>query len=82
MLKEKKKYKFDYIRENVEGWLPEFKKNITKQMIEITPYGIFVWNDIIKSSVLDYYGESIEDFDEWKKQREEYIDSLYNELKK
>ena len=51
-------------------------------MIEITPYGIFVWNDIIKSTILDYYGESIEDFDEWKKQREEYIDSLYNELKK
>ena len=28
-----------------------------------------------------YYGEPIEDFEDWKRQREEYIDNLYNELK-
>ena len=30
---------------------------------------------------MDYYGEVIDDYENWKKQREEYIYNLYNELK-
>lgn len=29
----------------------------------------------------DYYGEVIDNYDEWKRQREEYIENLYKELK-
>ena len=77
----KKEYCFDYIKENINRWSPDVKKNITKDMIGLTPYGIFVWNDITRSLILDWYGEPIEDFEDWKRQREEYIDKLYNELK-
>lgn len=28
-----------------------------------------------------YYGEPIEDFEDWKREREEYIDNLYNIIK-
>ena len=77
-----KKYCFDYIKENVNSWSPDLKKNITKEMIELTPYGLFLWADIFTGySALDYYGEPINDFEEWKRQRREYIDNLYNELK-
>ena len=29
----------------------------------------------------DYYGEVIDNYDEWKRQREEYIEKLYKQLK-
>jgi hypothetical protein len=30
---------------------------------------------------IDYYGEVISDYGEWSKQREEYIEELYKQLK-
>ena len=30
---------------------------------------------------IDYYGEVIDNYDEWKRQREEYIEKLYKQLK-
>ena len=30
---------------------------------------------------IDYYGEVISDYNEWSKEREEYIENLYKELK-
>ena len=78
----KKKYRFDNIRYDVMNWSPEVRKTMTKQMIYMLPDGLFYWSDLIKGLIIkDYFGEVIDDYQDWKKQREEYIDKLYNELK-
>lgn len=78
----KKKYCFDYIKEDVMKWAPDARKNVTKQMMYMIPCGLFYWSDLEKGLIIkDYYGEVIDDYDEWSKEREEYIDSLYNNLK-
>ena len=78
-----KKYCFDYIKEDVMKWAPEVRKTMTKQMIHMLPLRVtfpyFMPDRYIPA--MDYYGEVIDDYDEWNKQREEYIDSLYNEFK-
>ena len=79
----KKKYCFDYIKEDVMKWAPDVRKNVTKQMIYMLPLRVnfpFIMPDRITPAI-DYYGEVIDDYAEWHKQREEYIDNLYNELK-
>lgn len=79
----KKKYCFDYIKEDVMKWAPEVRKTMTKQMIYMLPLRVnlpFIMPDRIIPA-MDYYGEVIDNYDEWKKQREKYIDNLYNELK-
>lgn len=77
-----KKYRFDNIRYDVMNWSPEVRETMTKQMIHMIPYGLFYWSDLIKGLIIrDYFGKIIDDYDEWKKQREEYIDNLYNKLK-
>ena len=79
----KKKYCFDYIKEDVMKWAPEVRKTMTKQMIYMLPLRVnlpFIMPDIYIPA-MDYYGEVIDDYDEWHRQREEYIDNLYNELK-
>ena len=77
-----KKYCFDNIRHTVMNWSPEVRKTMTKQMIYMLPDGLFYWSDLIKGLIIkDYFGEVIDDYQDWKKQREEYIDKLYNELK-
>ena len=79
----KKKYCFDYIREDVMKWAPDVRKNITKQMLYMLPLRVqfpFISPEQITPPI-DYYGEVIDDYDEWKKEREEYIDNLYNNLK-
>lgn len=78
----KKKYRFDNIRHEVMNWSPEVRKTMTKQMIYMIPEGLFYWSDLIKGLIIrDYFGEVIDNYGEWSKQREEYIDNLYNELK-
>ena len=78
----KKKYRFDNIRHDVMNWSPEVRKTMTKQMIYMLPDGLFYWSDLIKGLIIkDYFGEVIDDYEDWHKQREEYIDNLYNELK-
>lgn len=82
-LGQKKKYCFDYIREDVMKWAPDVRKNVTKQMLYMLPLGVFfpfIMPDRI-TPPMDYYGEVIDNYDEWKKQREEYIENLYKELK-
>ena len=79
----KKKYCFDYIKEDVMKWAPEVRKTMTKQMIYMLPLRVnlpFIMPDRYIPA-MDYYGEVIDNYDEWKRQREEYIDNLYNELK-
>lgn len=79
----KKKYCFDYIKEDVMKWAPEVRKNVTKQMLYMLPLRVifpFIMPDRI-TPAMDYYGEVIDDYDVWNKQREEYIDNLYNKLK-
>ena len=78
-----KKYCFDYIKEDVMKWAPEVRKTMTKQMIYMLPLRVnlpFIMPDRYIPA-MDYYGEVIDNYDEWKRQREEYIDKLYNELK-
>jgi hypothetical protein len=78
----KKKYRFDNIRHDVMNWSPEVRKTMTKQMICMLPDRLFYWSDLEKGLVIkDYFGEVIDNYDEWHKQREEYIDNLYKELK-
>lgn len=77
-----KKYRFDNIRHTVMNWNPEVRKTMTKQMIYMIPHGLFYWSDLKKGLIIkDYFGEVIDDYEDWEKQREEYIDNLYNELK-
>ena len=80
----KKKYCFDYIKEDVMKWAPGVRKIMTKQMIHMLPLRVkfpFIIPGRI-TPAMDYYGEVIDDYGVWNKQREEYIDNLYDELKK
>lgn len=82
-LGQKKKYCFDYIKEDVMKWAPDVRKNVTKQMIYMLPLRVqfpFISPEQITPPI-DYYGEVIDNYDEWKRQREEYIDELYKQLK-
>lgn len=82
-LGQKKKYCFDYIREDVMKWAPDVRKNVTKQMIYMLPLRVqfpFISPEQITPTI-DYYGEVIDNYDEWKRQREEYIEELYKQLK-
>jgi len=79
----KKKYCFDYIKEDVMKWAPEVRETMTKQMIYMLPLRVlfpFILPEKITPPI-DYYGEVIDDYEEWKRQREEYIDNLYKDLK-
>ena len=79
----KKKYRFDYIKEDVMKWAPDVRKTMTKEMISFLPLKVtlpyFMPDRYIPA--MDYYGEVIDDYEDWKKQREEYIDSLFDKLK-
>ena len=78
-----KKYCFDYIKEDVMKWAPDVRKNVTKQMLYMLPLRVtlpyFMPDRYIPA--MDYYGEVIDNYDEWKRQREEYIEELYKQLK-
>lgn len=82
-LGQKKKYCFDYIREDVMKWTPEVRKNVTKQMLYMLPLRVqfpFILPEQITPAI-DYYGEVISDYGEWSKEREEYIENLYKQLR-
>ncbi len=79
----KKKYCFDYIGKDVMKWAPEMRKNVTKQMLYMIPLRVqfpFISPEQITPAI-DYYGEVIDDYDEWSREREEYIEKLYKKLK-
>ena len=74
-----KEYRFDYMREQVEKWNPGVP--ITLERIEFLPFFITLpWitlDEYIPPK--DYYGEVVEDFHEWYKQRHEYCLKLAKE---
>ena len=60
----KKKYCFDYIKEDVMKWAPEVRKTMTKQMIYMLPLRVnlpFIMPDRYIPA-MDYYGEVIDDY--------------------
>ena len=64
-------------------WAPDVRKNVTKQMLYMLPLKVrfpFISPEQI-TPPNDYYREAISDFNEWSKEREEYIENLYKELK-
>lgn len=77
-----KKYKFDYIREWVEKWNPDVPRTVER--IEMTPWDIlFPWfmpGEYLPTK--DHYGEIIEDFEEWYKQRHDFCIKLAEEYEK
>ena len=82
-LGQKKKYCFDYIREDVMKWAPDVRKNVTKQMLYMLPLRVqfpFISPEQITPAI-DYYGDVIDNYGEWSKEREEYIENLYKQLK-
>lgn len=84
MTKKSKKYCFDFIREECLKWPRFAKSRLTKQMILNTPLRTRLPLYIPNEEYLplrDYYGVEIDDIKEYLKQRDEYIDLLYIELK-
>ena len=78
----KKIYRFDYIKEMVEKWAPGVPR--TYQQINFLPWRItlpWIMPDCFIPAK-DYYGEVIEDLEEWHRQREEYIKNLVKEYEK
>ena len=77
-----KQYRFDYIKENVDKWNPSVPRDVAT--IESLPFWVSLpWltlDEYIPPK--DYYGEVVEDFDEWYNQRHEYCVKLAKEYKK
>ena len=74
-----KEYRFDYIREQVDNWNPDVPR--TLEQIEFLPFYIklpWIMPDEYRPAT-DYYGDVVEDFDEWYKQRHEYCLKLAKE---
>ena len=73
-------YKFDYM----EDWVKEWKcEHITKSMIQMLPYDIFIFADLTDSGYMkDHYDNDIKDMEEWSRQRSLYVDYLYNKYKR
>ena len=61
------------------------KKSMTKQMIYDIPFYISLPYMVPGEPYIppkDYYGEVVDDINEWMAQREKYIEKLYKKLKK
>ncbi len=74
-----KEYRFDYMREWVEQWHPSVPR--TLEGIRELPFDIllpWIMPDEYRPAK-DHYGEEIEDFEEWYRQREEYCKKLAKE---
>lgn len=69
-----KRYRFDYIRESVEKWTDNIPK--TLEFIEGVPFGLLQYQPMT-----DTYGEVVDDFKEWYRQRHEYCVKLADEYK-
>lgn len=70
-----KQYRFDYIRESVEEWGDNVPKTV--EFIEMLPLGLLVFYP----RLTDPYGEVVDNFDEWYRQRHEYCVKLAEEYK-
>ena len=74
-----KEYKFDYIKEQVDRWSPDIEKTVER--IEFLPFYVtlpWIMPDEYRPA-MDYYGEVIEDFEDWHRQRHEYCVKLAKE---
>lgn len=64
-----KRYRFDYIKEDVDKWDPRLPKDYDR--ISFLPFGL-----LLTTPIRDYYGEEVDDAQEWLRQRDEYIKKL------
>ena len=71
-----KQYCFDYIKESVDEWINTIPKTV-ENIEALLPFGLFIYSNPMK----DPYGEDIEDFAEWYRQRHEYCTKLVEEYK-
>lgn len=67
-----KQYRFDYIKESVEKWTPNIPR--TLEFIERLPFGLLQYQQMI-----DPYGDIVENFEDWHRQRHEYCVKLAEE---
>ena len=80
-----KKYKFDIIRHIVMSWSPDIRENLSSpdELYCACPTPSFPWlmpGEYIPSK--DYYGEIVDDFDDYIKQRNAYCKQLFKEIQK
>lgn len=75
-----KKYRFDYLKEAVDKWSD--KEHITIEQLNMLPYYInlpYIGLDIYIPAK-DYYGDIIEDWDNFCNQRDVFLLELWKEL--
>lgn len=79
-----KEYRFDYIKEMVDKWREDVPKDV--ESIAGTPFLVNLpWVDLDENYKLrvtpahDYYGEEIEDMQDWINQRNKYCEKLAKE---
>ena len=79
-----KQYRFDFIREMVMQWSPEILEDASPDMIDSLPLKISLPYFVPFETYIpahDYYGEEIDDYDDYRRQRSAYIKSLYKEIR-
>ena len=69
-----KHYRFDYIKEDVDKWNPQIPRDY--YTISFLPFGL-----LLTTPIRDYYGEEVDDAQEWLRQRDEYIKKLVERYK-
>ena len=71
-IQDNQSFDFSWIGEEVSGWPPELRTpENAKRML---PSGIFWWFDLTKGIQQTHLGEPINDFAEYWRLREEWID--------
>jgi hypothetical protein len=79
------KYRFDYIKENVDKWNPSIPRDAETIKNTIPFYVLLPWigldddGNMTVTPAKDYYGEVIPDLKEWHRQRDEYCEKLAKE---
>ena len=81
-----KKYRFDYIREQIADWDKEMVtfENVRNLPFRISPpsMGPGVDGRVNFLPSMDPYGNPIDDMDDWIDQRNDYIEELVEKIKK
>ena len=85
MQKNEKKYKFEYIKESVDKFadgVPKDEQTILSLPFDVMPpFILYEDRKMVYKPAYDHYGETIEDFDDWIKQRTEYCRWLAKQYK-
>lgn len=77
----KKKYRFDYIREEVMEWHPDVRKKCTLSMVRGVGSLVPPW--IMPGEYIparDRYGDEVYNISDWYSQKDEYCKELYHEI--